>query len=78
MTPAAVNHTNAGEIGAHGSEDELVERKTRFLLVQSMKVQPGLNGEPSRTKILQVKPSSRLNRGFNVFGSLLHLDIAVS
>jgi hypothetical protein len=72
-----MNHTDAGEIGPHGTENEFVEREPRLLLVQSMQIQPRLDGKTSRPKVIKIEPPAGLNGGFNIFRRVLHLDVAV-
>jgi hypothetical protein len=45
MTPPAVNDAHTLKVGSHGREQEFIERKSRFLLIHSVQVKPGLNGK---------------------------------
>ncbi len=77
VSAAAVNDSYTREPGADGFQQKLIENKPGFLKIQAVKVQVGLNRKPAGTKIIQIKTAVRMDRSFDVFGSLFDLDITV-
>jgi hypothetical protein len=43
VATASVNNPHASQVGANRSDNEFIQCKARFLLVHSMKVEPGLH-----------------------------------
>lgn len=77
MASSPVNDANAAEIGAHRRQNELIKSESSLRLIHSMQVQPRLDRKSSGAKIIEIQPSARLHRSFNVFGSLFDLDVTV-
>jgi len=77
MPTPAVDYTNTAEAGSDGSENELIQRKPSFLLVETMKIQPCLNGKTPGAKVVEIKAPMRMNRTFDVLGGVFNFDVAV-
>src|SRR5678815_119212 len=77
MPTPAVDYTNTAEAGADGGENELIQGKPSFLLVETMKIQPSLNGKTPRAKVVEIKAPMRMNRTFDVLGGVFNFDVAV-